>query len=249
MTDKVALITGANSGISRATAERMGREGLLLVLADKDDPAPVAAAIEAAGGTATPIVTDVREEAEIEAMVAHTRERFGRLDVLVTGAGVNRRANVPDVTVEDFDWIVGVNLRGTLLCCKHAIPLMRESGGGAIVTVGSELAYAGTPNIAVYSASKSGVVQLTRCLAVDHASDGIRVNCVCPGPVDTPLLQGGIDIAPDPAARRRLVEGSTILGRIGRPEEIATVINFLASDEASFMTGAIVLADGGVTAK
>ena len=248
MEDKVAIVTGANSGISRATALRLAREGTKVVLADKEDASAVAEEIVAAGGVAMAVEVDVSIEAETTALVARALEAHGRLDVLVNGAGVNKRGLVTESTLEDWDWIMGVNLKGTFLCCKAAIPAIARSGGGAIVNIASELAFVGAPNIAVYSASKGGVVQLTRSLAVDHVDDGIRVNCVCPGPVDTPLLQRGITTAPDPEARRQASMDSTILGRLGQPEEIANMIHFLASDEASFMTGSIVMVDGGVSA-
>ena len=145
--------------------------------------------------------------------------------------------------------IVDINLKGTFLCCRGAIPLLRKSGGGAIVTTGSELAYVAEQNISVYSATKAAVVHFTRCLANDHGADGIRVNCVCPGPVQTPMLERGIKDSPDPALTRRRTEQTTILGRLGQPVEIANVVYFLASDEASFITGSAILADGGVTSK
>jgi NAD(P)-dependent dehydrogenase (short-subunit alcohol dehydrogenase family) len=177
--------------------------------------------------------------------------RGRRVDVLVNAAGIGtpRPVTIDEATMAEWQELCAVNLTGTLLCCRAVIPVMREGGGGAIVNIASELGLVGSPRSAMYGATKGAVVQLTRALAVDHAPDRIRVNCVCPGPVDTPLLRRGVARAADPEAKLRAEMGSTLLGRLGRPEEIASLIHFLASDEASFMTGSIVVADGGVTAR
>jgi meso-butanediol dehydrogenase/(S,S)-butanediol dehydrogenase/diacetyl reductase len=249
MKDKVVIVTGGASGIGLATVERLGRDGARLVIADKADPSAVAERVRAAGGTAEAIAADVSQEAACAAMVEAARSAYGRLDVLINCAGVNKRNRAEDAGLEEFEFIMGVNLRGTFLACRAAIPAIRESGGGSIVTVASELALMGIPNISIYTASKGGIISMTRALAADHVADGIRVNCVCPGPVDTPLLRQGIVNAPDPAAREKASIESTMMKRHGRPEEIANVIRFLASDEASFMTGSIVVADGGATAQ
>ena len=255
--NRVVIVTGAASGIGRASAERFLREGAKVVLADANDPSAVAAGIGAGSKAALALTVDVRHEQEIAEMIARTLEQFGRLDVLVTAAGVNRHGNALEASAEDWDWVTGVNLKGTFLCAKAAIPALREAARGheegaarsAIVTIGSELAWVAPAHMAAYAASKAGVVQLTRCLAVDHAADGIRANCVCPGPVQTPLLEASVRLAEDAEAHRARIVQSTILGRIGEPHEIASVIYFLASPDASFMTGSVVLADGGVTAR
>ena len=150
MKDKVAIVTGANSGIGRAAARRLAREGAKVVLADKGDASAVAQGIEAAGGTAMAVEADVSSESDTAALVARALESHGRLDVLVNGAGVDKRGLVTDASLDDWDWIMGTNLKGTFLCCKAAIPAIARSGGGAIVNIGSELAFVGRPAIAVY---------------------------------------------------------------------------------------------------
>ncbi|MGH6953799.1 MAG: SDR family NAD(P)-dependent oxidoreductase [Alphaproteobacteria bacterium] len=248
MKGKVAVVTGAASGIGKATAERLGREGAKLVLADLADAEPVGEVVRGRGGEAIVVSTDVSDESQVKRLFARARADFGRVDVLVNAAGISRRTLAVDTRLEVWDRLLDVNLKGTFLCCREAIILMRGAGGGSIVNIASELALVAVPRLTAYAASKAGVMQLTRGLAVEHAKDGIRVNCVCPGPTDTPMLSRGIESMADPeAARRGQVEG-TLFGRLGRPEEIANVIRFLASDEASFMTGSIVVADGGVTA-
>jgi NAD(P)-dependent dehydrogenase (short-subunit alcohol dehydrogenase family) len=247
----VAIVTGGASGIGRATAERLAREGASVVVVDRADPEPVTKAIAEAGGDAWAIRANVATEAEIRAMVEAVAARARRIDVLINAAGIGspRPVTIDEASLAEWEDVCAVNITGVFLCCRAVIPAMRAGGGGAIVNIASELGLVGAPRSAMYGATKGAVVQLSRALAVDHAMDGIRVNCVCPGPVDTPLLRRGIARAPDPAAKLRAEMDSTLLGRLGRPEEIASVIAFLASDEASFVTGAIVVADGGVTAR
>ena len=249
MKNKVVVVTGAASGIGKACVERFIREGARVVLVDKEDVSEAASVIEASGGHALGVSADVSDEESVTAMFCAAIERFERIDVLAHFAGISRRKLIPDMSVDEWDEIMNVNFKGTFICTKAAILHMRNTGGGSIITTGSELAFVGAPNIAAYSASKAGVVHLTRCLARDHGSENIRVNCVCPGPIDTPMLQGSVSLTADPIAAKRGAENSTILGRLGRPEEIANMVHFLASDEASFITGAAMIVDGGVTVK
>jgi len=174
---------------------------------------------------------------------------YGRLDVLVNNAGVELAKTVPDTTEDEWNRLMAVNLKGVFLCCKAAIPVMERQGGGVIVNVASEMGVVGGSEIAAYAASKGGVVQLTKAMAIDHAGDQIRVNCVCPGPVATPLLEALIRDSSNPEEERRQIVDRTLLKRLARPEEIANVILFLASDAASYLTGSIVVADGGWTAR
>ena len=244
MKGKVVLVTGAASGIGAACARRFAEQGATVVLADRNNSNDLAHELDAMA-----IKVDVRDEASVTHLYSIINECHGRLDVLAHLAGVAQRGLITEFSVADWDTVVDINLKGTFLCCRGAIPLLRKSGGGAIITIGSELAYVAEQNISVYSATKAAVVHFTRCLANDHGSDGIRVNCVCPGPIQTPMLERGINDSPNPALTRRRTEQTTILGRLGQPREIANVVYFLASDEASFITGSTILADGGVTSK
>jgi NAD(P)-dependent dehydrogenase (short-subunit alcohol dehydrogenase family) len=181
-------------------------------------------------------------------MIRDAVNRFGRIDVLVNNAGIDLAKTVPDTSEAEWDRLLAVNLKGVFLCAKAAIPVMRHQGGGTIINVASELALVGGSAIAAYCASKGGVLLLSKAMAVDHAADNILVNCVCPGPIATPLLDSITRAERDPLAARREIEARTLLKRLGRPDEIATVIAFLASDDASYMTGSTVVVDGGWTA-
>lgn len=251
---KVVVVTGGGGGQGRAAALMFAREGGRVVVADWDDEAAdrTAADIAAAGGTAVAVRTDVSVEADVEAMVATATTRFGRLDVLFNNAGVGFSArarfvmaNVVDTPAPDWDAILGINLRGVAAGCKHAIPVMVGQGGGVIVNNASVNGIAGVLGADAYSAAKGGVVALTRVLAVDWGSRGIRVNCICPGGVRTPMIAEALQ---DPAYERFLHEDNP-MGRLAEPEEIARVALFLGSDDASYVNGAILPVDGGWTAK
>ena len=242
---KVAVITGAKSGIGLATARLFAAEGAAVVLADIKDASEEAAAIRTRCAV---IPVDVANGRSVQQLVDRTLKEFGRLDVLVNGAGIDLAKRITETDEADWDRLMSVNLRGVFLCSKAAILVMRDYGGGVIVNVASELGIVGGSQIAAYCASKGGVVQLTKAMAVDHAAENIRVNCVCPGPVDTPLLQSIIAAASDPAAEQFSIVSKTLLRRLARPGEIASAILFLASDESSYMTGSIVAVDGGWTA-
>ena len=243
---KVAVITGAKSGIGLATARLFAAEGAGVVLADIKDAKEEAAAASARCISA---FVDVANELSVQQLLRHTLEHFGHLDILVNNAGIDLPKRVTETDEAEWDRLMSVNLKGVFLCSKTAVLTMRRSSGGVIVNVASELGIVGGSNIAAYCASKGGVVQLTKAMAVDHAAEGIRVNCICPGPVATPLLQSIIAAAPDPVAEERSITSKTLLKRLGEPDEIARAILFLASDEASYMTGAVVPVDGGWTAQ
>jgi NAD(P)-dependent dehydrogenase (short-subunit alcohol dehydrogenase family) len=246
--DKVAIVTGAKSGIGLATAKRLAGDGARVVLVDRRDAAGEAATLRADGASAIFLAADVRDGAQVGGMIRDAVNRFGRIDVLVNNAGIDLAKTVPDTSEAEWDRLLAVNLKGVFLCAKAAIPVMRHQGGGTIINVASELALVGGSAIAAYCASKGGVLLLSKAMAVDHAADNILVNCVCPGPIATPLLDSITRAERDPLAARREIEARTLLKRLGRPDEIATVIAFLASDDASYMTGSTVVVDGGWTA-
>lgn len=238
-----AVVTGGMSGIGLAIARTLAQAGAAIVVIDRT-PAARGRDIDLPVDTIF-LTADVADEAQIAEAMRRADDALGGIDTLITAAGIARAGTTPETSLSDLDAVVTVNLKGTFLTCRAAIPLMIRSGGGAIVTIASEQGLVGVPAMAAYSASKGGVVQLTRSLAVDHAAHGIRVNCVCPGPVLTPMLEAFAktdDGALDKEA------ATTLLGRIGRPEEIAAAARFFASDAASFITGAILAVDGGATA-
>ena len=246
---KVALITGAGSGMGRAAAELFAREGARVVITDVVDEAGTAAvdAITQAGGQAAYVRADVSQWGDCVAMVRVTVETFGALHILYNNAGVFPAddGGVLDTPESTWERVMDVNLKGVWLGCKAGIPALLESGGGAIVNVASFVALMGAATAQIaYTASKGGVLAMTRELAVEYARQGIRANALCPGPIETPLLE---ELLSDPARRaRRMVH--IPMGRLGRAEELAKAALFLASDDASFMTGAALVVDGGITA-
>ncbi len=248
MKDRVSVITGAGSGIGLATAHRFAREGATVILADCRDATAQATELATSGAEARFVRTDVTSAAQVENLIQETLSAFGRLDVLVNNAGIELSKTIIDTTEAEWDRLMEVNLKGVFLCSRASIPAMRRRGGGVIVNVASELGLVGGSEIAAYCATKGGVVQLTKAMAVHHAAHGIRVNCVCPGPVDTPLLEAIIQGSSDPEQERRNIVANTLIKRLGRPDEIANVILFLACSESSYMTGSVVAVDGGVTA-
>jgi NAD(P)-dependent dehydrogenase (short-subunit alcohol dehydrogenase family) len=250
---KVAVVTGAGAGIGRAVAHRLGSEGAAVAVIDRDNgsASDTADRLSRAGAEALPITADITVPAQVEAAFAQVAAELGGLDVLVNNAGVVRYGTVPEFSVEDWDLVMNTNVKGTFLTVKYAVPLMRLRGGGAIVNTASAQAYASQEMVAAYSASKGAIVAMTRTLALDHARDGIRVNCICPGSVETPMLRFGATYFEDgdPAVTMQRWGNLHPIGRLIQPGEVAALVAFLASDDASAITGAPYLVDGGLTAK
>ncbi len=249
---KSVLVTGGGSGIGRATSLAFAREGARVAVADvaAERGEGTVAAGRAEGREMVFLRGDVSKEADAEALVRGTVEAFGRMDVLFCNAGILIEAPVHEMAEADWDRILAVNLKGAFLVAKHAVRAMLRQGGGVIVNTASVNALVGDPDEAAYCASKAGVALLTKSMALAYAKDRIRVNAVCPGWVETPMFQQeaahrGVTLE----AYRAFASAEHPLGRIGRPEEIAEVVLFLASDDAAYMTGALVVADGGYTAQ
>ncbi len=243
---KVALITGGNSGIGHATALLFGKEGARISIAARDATRgnETVETIVRTGGSAIFISCDVSSPNECQKAIEKTVDAFGRLDVLFNNAGLGETATVTEASLEHWERVLAVNLRGVFLCCKYAIPEMIKNGGGSIINNASILAEVGFSRAAAYSASKHGIVGLTKTIAIDYAAHGIRANTVCPGFIRTPMVTEGLD-----EETRKYIAGLHPLGRMGEPEEVAEAVLFLASDRASFITGTCLFVDGGYTSR
>lgn len=246
---KVAIITGGTSGIGRAGVIRFAQEGARVVVGSRDRTAGEALVRELAGEglEVAHVPTDVARAEDAARLVEAAVGRHGRLDILWSNAGVQEAGTAPETSEEIWKRVIGINLTGHFHMAKFAIPVMIGQGGGAIIFTASELGLVGASSTLAYCAAKGGVVNMTRAMAIDCAPAAIRVNCLCPGAIATPMLERWFRESPDPALLERKQTEPIPLGRLGRPEEIAAAAVFLASDESSYMTGAIQLVDGGVT--
>lgn len=248
--DKVAIVVGGGAGMGRAVAQAFSREGARVLVADVDEAtgSSCARAIVDSGGEAVFVHTDITDAAQVESMAAAAVDRYGRIDVLHVNAGIQSRwedKRAHELSDEFWQRTMDVNLRGSWLCSKYVIPQMLVQGGGSIILVGSPTGYLGcAPGYTAYSTSKGGIIGLVRIMAVDYARDGIRVNSIVPGTMDTPMIE---EFTSDPEVAQQLAEAIP-LGRIGQPSEITGLAVFLASDESSFCTGGFYPADGGQAA-
>jgi 2-keto-3-deoxy-L-fuconate dehydrogenase len=253
--DKVALVTGAGSGIGREIALLFARQGAHVLIADRDTAAAetVTGEVATQGGVATTQPLDVAEEAQVQAAFAGVAQRFGRLDILVNNAGISHVGNILETSADDWDRVMSVNARGVFLCTKAGVAQMlaQEPRGGSIVNIASVAGMIAVDRRFPYSASKGAVISITRSVAIDFATTGIRVNAICPGTVHTPFVEGYLARNfPDTADEvRQQLHARQPIGRMGRPDEIAAAALYLASEEAAFVTGSCLVIDGGWTAK
>jgi meso-butanediol dehydrogenase / (S,S)-butanediol dehydrogenase / diacetyl reductase len=246
---KVALITGAGAGIGRASVVLFAREGARVAAVDRDVPTgeETVALAQAAGGEAVFIQADVARAADVKAAIEATVARFGALHVLFNNAGIVLGGTAESTDEEAWDQTMRVNLKSVYLGCRYALPQMRRQGGGVIVNTASVAGLVGVKERAAYSASKMGIIGLTRSIAMDYVGEKIRANCLCPGTVDTPSLQDRIAATGDAETARAAFIARQPMGRLGTAEEIAALALYLASDESAYMTGSAVVIDGGLS--
>jgi len=248
---KVVMVTGGGSGIGRATALLFGQEAAQVAVIDCNEPSAreTASLIEQQRGEALPLVADVSNNRDVKNAVETIVGRYGRLDLLFACAAAQITKPMADTTEEEWDHVHSVNLKGVFLCCKHVVPVMRKQGGGSIVIASSGHAFVTYPNSSAYAGTKGGLLAFMRGVALDYAADGIRVNCIVPGATDTPLLRNYINSCADPQAEEKRIIASIPMRRLARPEDVAKAVRFLASSDASYITGTWLALDGGLLAQ
>jgi NAD(P)-dependent dehydrogenase (short-subunit alcohol dehydrogenase family) len=247
---KSVIVTGGGSGIGRATALLFAREGALVALVDWNRPGTeeTCATVHREGGQALAIVADVSKSQDVQTAVEATVSCYGRVDILFACAAVQMTKPAADTEEDEWDRLHGVNLKGTFLCCKYVIPHMQRQKGGSIVIASSGHAFVTYPNSSAYAGTKGGLLAFMRGVALDYASDGIRVNCVVPGATDTALLRNYLNSCSDPQAEEQRILAGIPLGRLAKPEDIAQAVRFLSSGSANYITGAWLAVDGGLLA-
>lgn len=247
---KVAIVTGATSGIGQATAIMFAREGAKVVLVGRDESRgrAILESMRSDGGEAVFFKADISKSAEAKKMIEDALRIYGRVNILVNNAGVTWVGNILETPEETWDLVIDINLKGVYLCCKYLIPHMIKDSEGTIINIASASSFMAMTSEAAYDTSKGGVLMLTRAMALDFAKNNIRINCICPGVIDTPMLKPIYDSSPDPKAMERNLARLHPVGRVGSPEEVAKVALFLAADAPEFMTGAALAVDGGLLA-
>ena len=247
LANKSAVVTGGGSGIGAAISRRFAAEGAVVDVVDANlqNASDIARAINEAGGTAKAHQLDVRDAQQVTSVLADIHQRRGRADILVTSAGISLRETLPDTSADSWDQVFAVNVRGTFLCVQATVPRMVAQGGGSIITVASQLAFAGGRGNPAYIASKGAIASFTRSVALDYAEVGVRVNALVPGATVTPLMENGMARQPDPEAARAASQSRHAMKRFGQVDEIAYGALYLASSEASFVTGTMLPIDGG----
>jgi NAD(P)-dependent dehydrogenase (short-subunit alcohol dehydrogenase family) len=251
LTGRVAIVTGSGSGIGQAIAQLFAQEGAKVLVVDwkREAGEATARAIQESELSAQYYYADISKAGDVEALMEKVVKEYGRLDVLVNNAAIQILAQLVETKEEDWDRLHGVNLKGVFLCCKYGIPKIIASGGGSIINIASVLGLVGDPDLAAYCAAKGGVIALTRAAALGYGPQGVRLNCICPGDVDTPLFQDYINKDAKPEKLRGEISSKYALRRIATPKDVAQVAVFLASGDSSFVTGSTMVVDGGLTIK
>jgi NAD(P)-dependent dehydrogenase (short-subunit alcohol dehydrogenase family) len=247
---RVAIITGGAYGIGRGIVKEFAKHGETVVIADRDSGRGLAleSTLRDAGGRALFVSTDIRIEAEVQALMVRVSGEFGRIDVLCNNAGIERYRRAEEYTIDDWNAISETNLRGAFLCTKYSYPFLKKNKG-CIVNISSVQGFANEPQISAYAASKAGLMGLTRGMALDFAADGVRVNAVCPGAIQTGMMEPFLKDKPDPEEAVKAIGRTIPLGRVGQPEDIAQAVYFLASPAASYITGTSLVVDGGLLSR